>query len=113
MSNYRPISILTPFSEVLEKLLYIRLSEHITKNNILANEQFGFRAESSTVKATYKLLDEILTTMNSKALVGDIFCDLSKSQNFTPKTEVLWYCTKDSFADRILFKYAISKGCPS
>jgi hypothetical protein len=79
MSNYRPISILTSFSKVLEKLLYIRLSEHITKNNILANEQFGFRAESSTVKATYKLLDEILTAMNSKALVGGIFCDLSKA----------------------------------
>jgi hypothetical protein len=79
MSKYIPISILTSFSKVLEKLLYIRLSEHITKNNILANEQFGFRAESSTVKATYKLLDEILTAMNSKALVGGIFCDLSKA----------------------------------
>jgi hypothetical protein len=64
---------------VLEKLLYIRLSEHITKNNILAKEQFGFRAESSTVKTAYKLLDEILTAMNSKALVGGIFCDLSKA----------------------------------
>jgi hypothetical protein len=64
---------------VLEKLLYIRLSEHITKNNILAKEQFGFRAECSTVKATYKLLDEILTAMSSKALVGGIFCDLSKA----------------------------------
>jgi hypothetical protein len=79
MSNYRPISILTSFSKVLEKLLYIRLSEHITKNDILVNEQFGFRAESSTVKATYKLLDEILTAMNSKAFVGGIFCDLSKA----------------------------------
>jgi hypothetical protein len=79
MSNYRPISILTSFSKVLEKLLHIRISEHITKINILASEEFGFRAESSTVKATYKLLDEILAAMNSKALVVGIFCDLSKA----------------------------------
>jgi hypothetical protein len=61
--------------------LYVRLSEHTTKNNILTNEQFGFRAESSTVKATYKLLDEILTAMNSKGLGGgggSILCDQSK-----------------------------------
>jgi hypothetical protein len=81
MSNYRPISILTSFSKELEKLLYIRLSEHITKNNVSVNEQFGFRAGSSTVKATYKLLDEILTAVNSKALVGGIFCDLSKASD--------------------------------
>jgi hypothetical protein len=58
---------------VLEKLFYIRLSEHITKNNILANEQFRFRAEYSTVKATYKLLDEILTATNCKAFAGGHF----------------------------------------
>jgi uncharacterized protein (DUF1919 family) len=66
---------------VLEKLLYIRLSEHITKNNILANSQFGFKAESFTIKATRKLLDEILTAINNKALVGGIFRDLSKAFN--------------------------------
>jgi hypothetical protein len=34
-SNYRPISMLTSFSKVLEKALYKRLMEHIDNNNIL------------------------------------------------------------------------------
>ena len=42
-SNYRPISILTSISKVLEETVHIQLSEHSNKYNILADEQFGFR----------------------------------------------------------------------
>jgi hypothetical protein len=41
-SNYRPISLLTSFSKIFEKIIYRRLYKHICENNILANEQFGF-----------------------------------------------------------------------
>jgi hypothetical protein len=44
MSNYRPISLLTTFSKVLEKVMCSRLS-HLQTNNILVPEQFGFRTE--------------------------------------------------------------------
>jgi hypothetical protein len=44
--NYRPISILTSFSKVLEKIIYDRLLKHIENNNILAVEHFGFRTSS-------------------------------------------------------------------
>ena len=33
-ANYRPISVVTSFAKVLETALYVRLSEHITHNNI-------------------------------------------------------------------------------
>jgi hypothetical protein len=43
------------------------------------NEQFGFRAQSSTEKATFILINEILEALNSKKLVGGIFCDLEEA----------------------------------
>jgi fructose-1,6-bisphosphatase/inositol monophosphatase family enzyme len=52
MSNYRPMSLLTAFSKVIEKVIYARLYQHLINHNILMNEQFGFRAQSSTEKAT-------------------------------------------------------------
>jgi hypothetical protein len=79
MSNYRPISLLTTFSKVLEKLIYIRLYKCISMNNILVKEQYGFRSNSSMEKASYKLIDEILTAMKYKLYVGCIFCDLQKA----------------------------------
>ena len=79
MANYKPISLLTAFSKVFERIIYDRLLQHIETNNILTAEQFGFRAFSSTDKASYKLIDGILDALNNKMMVGGIFCDLQKA----------------------------------
>jgi hypothetical protein len=57
MSNYRPISLLTTFSKVLEKVMYNRLSHYLKTNNILVPEQFGFRKGISTENAAFKVID--------------------------------------------------------
>ena len=41
--NYRPISVLTCFTKILEKLMYKRLIKFVEKNNILTDYQYGFR----------------------------------------------------------------------
>jgi hypothetical protein len=38
-----------------------------------------FRTSSSTDKASYKLIDEILNVFNNRMMVGGIFCDLQKA----------------------------------
>ena len=80
VSNYRPISLLTAFSKIFEKVIYNRLYQHMNNNLILANEQFGFRHSSSIDIATYRLTKNILTALN-KLLVGGIFCDLHKASD--------------------------------
>jgi len=72
-SNYRPISILSSFSKILEKVMSNQLHEHLNKYKILANEQFGFRLDSTTNNAIYKLVNETLNALNSKLIVGGIF----------------------------------------
>ena len=61
--NYRPISVLTCFSKLLEKLMYKRLFNYDEKHNILSNQQYGFRRNRSTEDALLNLTDKI-----SKAL---------------------------------------------
>jgi hypothetical protein len=78
-SNYRPISLLTAFSKVFEKVIYARLYQHLNKNNILIKDQYRFRSTSSTDTASYRLINEILSTLNKKLTVGAIFCDLDKA----------------------------------
>jgi hypothetical protein len=51
----------------------------LCKYNILAEEQFGFRADSSTDKAIHKLISKTLQALNSKSPVGGIFFDLEKA----------------------------------
>ena len=78
-SNYRPISLLTSISKIFEKVIYNRMQRHIKNNNILANEQFEFRHARSTDDAAYYLINNILTALNKKEFVGDVFCDLHKA----------------------------------
>jgi hypothetical protein len=57
MSNYRPISLLTTFFKVLEKVMHNRLNQYLQTNNILVPEQFGFRKGITTENAAFKLTD--------------------------------------------------------
>jgi hypothetical protein len=77
-ANYRPISMLTSFAKVLETALYLRLSEHITINNLLTEQQYGFRKAYSTDVAIFKLTYEVLNALNDKSMVGSIFFDLQR-----------------------------------
>jgi sarcosine oxidase/L-pipecolate oxidase len=65
------------YEKILEKVIYARLYQHITQNNVSATEQYGFR-NNSTKKASFKLINEILLALNNKLTVG-LFCDLGKA----------------------------------
>ena len=64
-SNYRPISILTIFSKLLEKLFYNRLLSFINSQNLIHDNQFGFRANRSTTFAITHVLSNLIDKCNS------------------------------------------------
>jgi hypothetical protein len=78
-SNYRPISLLATFSNIFGKGIYNRLFDHMNRNSILNEYQYGFRSDASIENASYILLNEILEAMNRKQMVEGIFCDLQKA----------------------------------
>ena len=55
-NNYRPISILSVFSKILEKYIYSQLSSFVEKHKILTVHQCGFRKGVSTNVAIGNLL---------------------------------------------------------
>ena len=57
-------------------LKYRRFYQHINCNHILVNEKFGFRNNSPTEIASYNLINDTLSSLNSKLLVGGVFCDV-------------------------------------
>ena len=66
-SNYRPISLLSQFSKILEKLFNLRLEQFLISNEILSNCQYGFRARMSTVRAALvELIGSISTAVDNK-----------------------------------------------
>ena len=59
--------------------MYKQLQDHLNKHSILAQEQFGFRSDSTTNKAMYKLINDTMNALDSKLIVGGIFFDLEKA----------------------------------
>ena len=79
LSNYRPISLLSTLSKIFEKLMCTRLKHHLSLNNILNDNQFGFRANNSTSDAIIQFLNECYNSINSKNHIISVFLDLSKA----------------------------------
>lgn len=79
ISNYRPISILSVFNKILEKLVYNRVYNFLHKCNSLYNYQFGFRKNYSTSLALLDTLDSCYTNLDSKKYVIGIYLDVAKA----------------------------------
>jgi hypothetical protein len=79
LNNYRPISLLTAISKILETLMYNRLVHHLTTNKILTSAQYGFRSDSCTNDAIFQLLNNITNALDQQKHVGGIFYDLTKA----------------------------------
>ena len=71
--NYRPISLLSVFNPIFEKLMYHCLNSFLDKNNFLFKAQYGFREKHSTQHA---ILDTVNITQNNMdlnySLVGSL-----------------------------------------
>lgn len=78
-SNYRPISTLSVFTKILEKLLVSRLIGFFDQNNVLYKMQYGFRRGCSTSTAIIELVDYVVSKLEAKDIVGALFLDLQKA----------------------------------
>ena len=79
LENYRPISTLPIFGKLFEKVIYSRLYSFMTSQNILHQNQFGFRASHSTSQALNYSVTKIEEAWKISKHVLGIFIDLSKA----------------------------------
>ena len=78
-SNYRPISVLSPFSKIFEKIVYNRLNNYFCNHNILTNEQFGFRVKHSTSHVICDIINKLKNFCDTKKFTCLILLHLSKA----------------------------------
>ena len=79
VTSHRPISLLSIFDQILEKLMYIRLIRYLDKHNIIFSWQFGFRANHSTEHAPLLITAKIQRAIEGGHFSCGIFFDLSKA----------------------------------
>ena len=79
LNNYRPISMLPTISKIFERVIHMQLYAYFCENNLLCEQQYGFRSKHSTELAAIKLVDYLLKQMDANQIPGAIYLDLSKA----------------------------------
>ena len=80
-SNYRPISLLSSFGKLLEKIVSKQMFGYLSKYEVLFNHQYGFRPKHSTTYPLIQFANKIFQALNSKTpeyTIG-IFLDIKKA----------------------------------
>ncbi len=77
--NYRPISLLSSISKILEKLISVQLVNQLELNNLLYKHQYGFQRKKSTEHNLLQISNYIFNALNNKEKCLGIFLDLKKT----------------------------------
>ena len=75
--NYRPISSLSSFSKIFEKLIHSQISQFIESE--LSDYLTGFRRNHNTQYALLEMIEKRKTFINRGFKVGALMIDLSKA----------------------------------
>ena len=79
LNNYRPISLLSIFDKIIEKIMHKRLYAFLESNKVLYDKQFGFRKNNSTTYALMEITERIKESIDSGKYGCGIFIDLKKA----------------------------------
>ena len=77
-SNWRPISILNTVGKILEKVVHYQTSLYLQYNEILNDNQHGFRRNFSTSSAIHEFLIDIYDCIRKKEIMGCVYIDYQK-----------------------------------
>ena len=83
LKNYRPVSNLPFLSKVLERILLSQLNEHLNHNNLLSPLQSAYRPNHSTETTLLRIVNDLLTAMDSNKICILTLLDLSAAFDTT------------------------------
>ncbi|MES9884794.1 MAG: reverse transcriptase family protein [Sedimenticola sp.] len=87
--NYRPVSLTSILCKVCESLIRDKLMEHLNDNNLLSEDQYGFRPGRSCTTQLLEVLEHWSALMDSSFPIDVIYLDFSKAFDTVPHERLL------------------------
>ena len=78
-TNWRPIAILSTPGKLLEKIIHFQTSNYLSINEILSDDQHGFRKNFSTSTAIIEFLTDVYSSKLSHKITGCVHVDYQKA----------------------------------
>ena len=77
--NYRPISLTSGFSRLLESIIRKKILQHFISNNLFSKNQFGFLPLRSSCSQLLKCIHDWYSNLISKKSTHIIYTDIAKA----------------------------------
>ena len=100
--NYRPISLQSSISKILEKMVATQLISHLELNNLLYEHQYGFLRGKSTEHNLLHVTNEIGKALNEGNFCIGLFLDLRKAFDVCSHEILLMKLEKLGIKDKAL-----------
>jgi hypothetical protein len=78
-NSYRPVSLLSTFGKLFERIIAIRLTSFVNRQHLLPHAQFGFRKKHSTVSQLARITEYTSNGFNLHKHSGMVLLDLEKA----------------------------------
>ena len=88
-ANYRPISLTSVASKLLEHIIHSHVMKHLEKYNILTDSQHGFRAKRSTETQLIQTIHDISKSLDKKEIVDMAILDFTKAFDKVPHKRLI------------------------
>ena len=79
LKNYRPISLLPIIGKIFERLLYNQMFEFFIRNDLISQNQSGFKPGDSCINQLLAITHEIYKSFDACLDVRAVFLDISKA----------------------------------
>ena len=86
---YRPVRLTSIVCKVFEQLVTAHFLEHLEKNEIFVNEQFGFLPDRSSQLQLLRVLDDFTKTIDSRREKHVIYLDFKKAFDSVPHKRLI------------------------
>ena len=89
-SNYRPLSLTSVTSKILEHIICHHIWKHLEDHNVLSNFQHGFCKWRNCETQLIMPIHDLVSAMNSKKQVDTLIWDFSKAVDRVPHQRLLY-----------------------
>ena len=87
--NYRPVSLTSIVCKLFEKFIRNALCDHMTNNNLLSPDQFGFTSGRSCVTQLLVTINDWLESLGQGKPVDAVYLDFKKAFDLVPHNRLL------------------------
>lgn len=100
--NYRPVSLTSNLSKVLEALLRDEMVKHLDKHDLIRDSQHGFRSGRSCTTNLLAFLDQVTEIIDSGGSLDAVFLDFAKAFDTVPHGRLIAKLRAHGFGGQIV-----------